>query len=448
MLSSPGQGLLHKNMETVSKTKLTRAERLSGSLRLPGDKSISHRAAMIAAIARGKSTIYNFSTAVDCSSTLHCLQQLGVEIERAGNTVHIRGGKLLSPPTSVLDCGNSGSTMRILAGLLASQNFTSMLSGDSSLLARPMGRIIKPLELMGARIESQSGKPPLTIHGSSGVKSIDYTLPIASAQVKSAILFAGLSANGRTQVRESALSRDHTERMFNGFGVKVTTDEDLTVTLDGPAQLIGGDMTVPGDASSAAYFVAAAMLLDRSDLSIEGVGLNPTRAEFLSVLRSWGANISTEGERCERNEPIGTIHIRGGVKSSRPGAERIIEKSTIPSVIDELPLLAVVGTQIDGGIQIKDAGELRHKESDRLSATATNLRLMGANVEEHPDGLTVHGPTALRGASLSAFGDHRIAMAFTVATLIADGPSEIEGAGCVDISFPEFFALLDSVTVR
>ena len=435
-------------METVSKTKLTPAGQLSGNLRLPGDKSISHRASMITAIASGHSTIYNFSTAVDCSSTLHCLQQLGVEIERTGNTVQIRGGKPLSPPTSILDCGNSGSTMRILAGLLASQDFTSKLSGDGSLCSRPMGRIIEPLELMGARIESQSGKPPLTIHGSSEVKPIDYKLPIASAQVKSAILFAGLAAKGRTQVRESVLSRDHTERMFNGFGVKVATDEDLTVTLDGPAQLIGGDMTVPGDASSAAYFVAAAMLLEGSELSIDGVGLNPTRAEFLSVLRSWGADISTEGEKFERNEPIGTIRIKGGVKNSQYGEERIIEKSTIPSVIDELPLLAVVGTQIEGGIHIKDAGELRHKESDRLSATAMNLRLMGASVEEHSDGLTVHGPTVLRGASLNAFGDHRIAMAFTVAALLADGPSEIEGADCVNISFPEFFALLDSVTVR
>ena len=439
---------MHKKMETVSKTKLTRAERLSGRLLLPGDKSISHRAAMIAALASGDSTIYNFSTAVDCSSTLLCLEQLGVELERTGTTVHICGGRPLSSPRSVLDCGNSGSTMRILAGLLASQNFTSRLSGDSSLSSRPMGRIIEPLERMGARIESLSGKPPLTIHGSAVVKPIDYTLPIASAQVKSAILFAGLSAKGRTQVRELALSRDHTERMFNGFGVKVTTDEALTVTLDGPAQLVGGDMTVPGDASSAAYFVAAAMLLPGSELSLEGVGLNPTRAEFLSVLRSWGADISTEGEKFERNEPMGTIRVRGGEQKSPPGSQRIIEKSTIPSVIDELPLLAVVGTQIDGGLQIKDAAELRHKESDRLSATATNLRLMGATVEEHPDGLTVHGPTRLQGASLNAYGDHRIAMAFTIAALIADGPTEIEGADCVNISFPEFFALLDSVSVR
>ena len=432
-------------METVSKTKLTRAKRISGSLKLPGDKSISHRAAMIAAIASGNSTIHNFSTAVDCTSTMQCLKQLGVGVELNGTTVRISGGKSLSPPGTALDCGNSGSTMRILAGLLASQNFTSTLTGDASLSARPMGRIIQPLELMGARIESRSGKPPLTIHGYADIKPIDYTLPIASAQVKSAILFAGLSANGRTQVRESALSRDHTERMFNGFGVNVTTDETLTVSLDGPAQLKGGDMTIPGDVSSAAYFVAAAMLIPGSELSIEGVGLNPTRAEFISVLRSWGGDISTEGERMERNEPIGTIHVRGGVKDAPSGSERVLQKSTIPSVIDELPLLAVVGSQIRGGIQIRDAGELRHKESDRLKSTATNLRLMGVRVEEQPDGLTVAGPTPLRGASLNSFGDHRIAMAFTIAGLIAEGETEIVGADCVNISFPEFFTLLNSV---
>ena len=435
-------------METVSKTKLMRAEKLSGKLRLPGDKSISHRAGMIAALATGETTIDNFSTAADCTSTLSCLEQLGVEIERSGTTVRILGGKPLIQPQLVLDCGNSGSTMRILAGILASRGFTSTMSGDSSLCSRPMRRIMEPLEQMGARLESHSGKPPLTIHGTSATKPIDYTLPIASAQVKSAILFAGLSARGRTKVRESALSRDHTERMFNGFGVNVTTDEHLTVTLDGPAQLVGGPMTIPGDVSSAAYFVAAAMLLPESELSIEGVGLNPTRAEFLSVLRAWGGDISTEGERSERNEPIGTIRVNGGLKHCSPGAEKVIQKSTIPSVIDELPLLAVAGTQIEGGIQIKDASELRHKESDRLSATATNLRLMGANVEEHPDGLTVQGPTRLRGASLDAFGDHRIAMAFTVAALIADGSTEIYGADCVNISFPEFFTLLDSVVVR
>jgi len=423
------------------------AQSVQGRLQIPGDKSISHRVALIASLASGASTIKNFSTALDCASTLSCLEQLGVRLERTGNTVQIEGGAKFRQPESALDCGNSGSTMRILAGVLAGQDFSCELTGDSSLNQRPMGRIIQPLELMGAKFDSQGGKPPLTIHGSGTIKPITYELPIASAQVKSAILFAGLGAHGRTQVKESSLSRDHTERLFNGFGVTVKTDEDLLVTLDGPAQLIGGDITIPGDVSSAAYFVAAAMLLPGSELIIDGIGLNPTRAEFLSVLSSWGGDISTEGIHQERNEPVGAVRVRGGLQPNS-GSERRLEKSKIPSVIDELPLLAVVGSQIDGGIEIRDAGELRHKESDRLRATADNLRRMGTEVEEHSDGLTISGPTKLKGASLDSFGDHRIAMAFTVAALIADGPTEIANAECVNISLPEFFQLLNSIVVR
>jgi len=426
--------------------KLNPAKRIQGRLKLPGDKSISHRAALIGALASGVTNIHNFSTAVDCGSTLSCLRQLGVRVERHDSEVKIQGTKL-QKPDATLDCGNSGSTIRILSGVLARQDFSSELSGDSSLNSRPMGRIIKPLELMGARFESTDGKPPLVIHGTSSIQPITYETPIASAQVKSAILFAGLGAKGRTQVKESSLSRDHTERLFNGFGVKVITEKDLTVTLDGPAQLTGGEITVPGDASSAAYFVAAAMLLSGSELTIDGIGLNPTRAEFLSVLKSWGANVSTVGITNERNEPVGSIRVRGGINSS-VSSERRLDRPKIPSVIDELPLLAVVGTQIEGGIEIRDAAELRHKESDRLSSTATNLQLMGADVEEHPDGLIVNGPTQLHGAELDSFGDHRIAMAFTVAALIAEGPTTIAGSNCVGISFPEFFELMDSVVLR
>ncbi|HSB28378.1 MAG TPA: 3-phosphoshikimate 1-carboxyvinyltransferase, partial [Pyrinomonadaceae bacterium] len=346
----------------------------------------------------------------------------------------------------VLDCGNSGSTIRMLAGLLAAQAFESELSGDRSLNSRPMGRIIEPLELMGARIESDAGKPPLKVRGTGFIKPIDYTLPVASAQVKSAILFAALSAKGDTHVKELSRSRDHTERLFNGFGVEVTSNDDLVITLRGPAQLVGGDMTIPGDISSAAYFVAAAMLLPGSDLTIERVGLNPTRAEFISVLRSWGGDISTGNIEHERNEPIGNVQVRGGLNQLREGAELSLEKSKIPSLIDELPLLAVIGSQIDGGIEIRDAGELRHKETDRLKATAHNLRMMGAEVVEHSDGLSISGPTQLHGAVIESFGDHRIAMAFSVAALIADGPTEIVGADCVNISFPEFFDLLRSIS--
>src|SRR5436190_8947407 len=426
--------------------KLHPVNRINGHLPLAGDKSISHRVALIAALASGYSRITNFSSAQDCASTLSCLNQLGVEIERSGNEVRIQGAKLRSP-ADPLDCGNSGTTMRILTGVLAGQNFSSKLVGDDSLSSRPMRRIIEPLELMGAKISSNGGKPPLLVEGSNDLRPISYKLPMASAQVKSAILFAALGTHGRTQVKESSLSRDHTERLFNGFGVNVITDHDLTVTLDGPAQLVGGDIRIPGDVSSAAYFIAAAMLLPNSTLTIDSVGLNPTRAEFLSVFRKWGANITTENLQSEHNEPVGTVVVKGGLNSIEIAqGDRRLDGAQIPALIDELPLLAVVGSQVAGGIEIRDAGELRHKESDRLRATAINLRKMGCEVEEYEDGLAIDGPTRLIGVPLESFGDHRIAMAFSVAALVADGPTEISGADCVDISFPEFFKLLDGLT--
>lgn len=309
-----------------------------------------------------------------------------------------------------------------------------------------MRRIIEPLELMGARIEATDGKPPLRIRGSGSPRAIDYKLPVASAQVKSAILFAGLNATGRTTVIEASRTRDHTERLFNGFGVPVTTNDDLSIMLDGPARFTGGSITIPGDVSSAAFFVAAAMLLPGSELIIEDVGLNPTRTAFLSVLTSWGADITTTDFRMERNEPVGTITVRGGIGEAE--GERVLEGDKIPLLIDELPLLAVVGTGIEGGIEIRDAVELRHKESDRLTATATNLVGMGADVEELADGLRVNGPTKLRGAAIDSYNDHRIAMAFSVAALIAEGVTEIHGSESAAVSFPEFFELLDSLVQR
>jgi 3-phosphoshikimate 1-carboxyvinyltransferase len=428
--------------------KLKPARLITGRLKLPGDKSISHRAALIAALADGKSEISNFSTAADCASTLACLRELGVSIERTDDKVVFAGSQKLVAPPRPLDCGNSGSTLRILAGVLAGHDFTAELIGDESLSSRPMRRIIEPLELMGARIESTDGKAPLKVHGSNRLKPITYKLPVASAQVKSAVLFAGLNVEGQSTVIESSPTRDHTERLFNGFGVPVTTNADLSVTLNGPARFAGGAITIPGDVSSAAYFVAAAMLLPESELTIDGVGLNPTRAAFLAVLSSWGADISTTGLQTERNEPFGTIGIRGGVNGSTTESDRTLSRSMIPSLIDELPLLAVVGSQIDGGIQIRDAAELRHKESDRLATTAANLRAMGAEVEEFDDGLAVSGPTKLHGALIDSHGDHRIAMAFSVAALVADGETEIDGTECVAISFPEFFTLLESLAKR
>lgn len=428
--------------------KLAPAHRIRGRIRLPGDKSISHRAALIAALAEGPSEIANFSTARDCASTLSCLRDLGVSIEHHDGKIRFTGKQELVTPRAPLDCGNSGSTMRILAGVLAGHDITAELMGDESLSSRPMRRIIEPLELMGAKIESTDGKPPLKIRGAHGPQPITYKLPVASAQVKSAILFAGLNAAGRTTVIETSPSRDHTERLFNGFGVPVETSSDLSVTLDGPARLSGGPITIPGDVSSAAFFVASAMLLPGSNLVIEGAGLNPTRAAFLDVLRSWGADISQTDLQLEHNEPVGTINVRGGIASATQDDDRILGGAMIPSLIDELPLLAVVGTQIAGGIEIRDAAELRLKESDRLATTARNLRAMGAEVEELPDGLRVFGPTQLRGALIDAHGDHRIAMAFSVAALVAESDSEIRGSEAAAVSFPEFFELLHTLTER
>ena len=420
---------------------------MRGRFRLPGDKSISHRAALIAALAEGPSEIANFSTARDCASTLSCLRALGVSIEQTTDKLKFAGKQRLVTPSEPLDCGNSGSTMRILAGVLAGHDVHATLIGDESLSSRPMRRIIEPLELIGAQIEATHGKPPLKIRGAATPKAITYKLPVASAQVKSAILFAGLNAPGQTTVIETSPSRDHTERLFNGFGVLVKTN-DLAVTLAGPARFTGGSITIPGDVSSAAFFIAAAMLLPGSDLIIENVGLNPTRAAFVNVLRSWGADISESDFRMERNEPVGTIRARGGITSTPRDEDRVLGGATIPALIDELPLLAVAGTQIKGGIEIRDAAELRLKESDRLATTARNLRAMGAEVEETPDGLRVFGPTKLHAATIDSFGDHRIAMAFSVAALIADGDTEIRGSEAAAVSFPEFFELLDSLVER
>lgn len=348
--------------------------------------------------------------------------------------------------------------MRMLAGVLAGQNFTTTLTGDRSLRSRPMERIIEPLQIMGAEVSSQDGKPPLTIAGTGHLKSIKYGLPVASAQVKSCLLFAGLHAAGRTEISEPlGATRDHTERLLKWFGVKLESPETAgnrlaTIAVDGPTSLSACDVSIPGDVSSAAFLIAAAALLPDSNLEIEAVGLNPTRTQFLSTLSSLGFDLNITGKYQECNEPLGNVRVSGGL-SSEPAlkAEKLrgpFRGPLIGQLIDELPLLAVVGTQISGGIEIRDAGELRLKESDRISATVKNLRAMGAAVEEFEDGLTVAGPTSLRGANIDACGDHRIAMAFTIAALIAEGESEISGAECVGVSFPEFFNLLESIVER
>jgi 3-phosphoshikimate 1-carboxyvinyltransferase len=434
--------------------RITPAKRINGSVRLPGDKSISHRAALIAALATGSSRISNFATSRDCASTLSCLQNLGVSVNREGNEVRIEGvGSGFSAPSAPLDCGNSGSTMRMIAGILAGQEFTSLLTGDESLLSRPMARIVEPLERMGARVFSENGRPPLRIEGRKPLAGISYKMPVASAQVKTCVLLAGLCADGRTEVMEESLTRDHTERMMKWFDapLDISPSDDASHTIFsvvGPAHFEGSGVRIPGDFSSAAFLIAAAVLLPNSDLHIEQLGLNPTRTQFMERLRLLGAPIETdEWEDC--NERVGNLHVHGTeALAKHHESAHVVDRAVTIALIDELPLLAVVGTQVPGGIAIRDATELRAKESDRITSTVRNLRAMGAEVEEYDDGLAVAGPVQLHGAALDSYGDHRIAMAFTVAALLANGESEIIGSNCVEVSFPGFFECLESIVER
>ena len=367
--------------------KITPAQRIKGRVSVPGDKSISHRAALIAALANRSSQISNFSSSRDCASTLSCLQALGVTVEQDGNDVLVEGvgvGHFVAP-IEPLDCGNSGSTMRMIAGILAGQKFTSILTGDDSLRSRPMARIVEPLERMGARVLSENGKPPLRIEGRKPLTAIRYELPIASAQVKTCVLLAGLNAHGRTEVVEPSgkITRDHTERMLKWFGVPVENGDRnspaASCAVVGPASFSGREVRIPGDFSSAAFLIAAAVLRPGSELEIENLGLNPTRTQFLHALRSAGAGIEIVADWEDCNEPAGTVSVRG---AWQPGGWKHFSGPMVAALIDELPLLAVIGTQVPGGIVIRDAAELRTKESDRIAATVSNLRAMGAEVED------------------------------------------------------------------
>jgi 3-phosphoshikimate 1-carboxyvinyltransferase len=432
------------------------ARRVNGTIHPPGDKSISHRAALIAALAKDPSYIKNYSTSLDCASTLSCLSELGVSIERDGSNLKIDGvGETgLMRPTRPLDCGNSGSSLRMLAGILAGQSFDSTLTGDGSLRSRPMKRVIEPLKLMGASIASENGRPPLKIAGVNGLKAIRYEMPIASAQVKSCLLLAGLLAEGTTEVLESAgTTRDHTERMLKWFGVTAETLQAGSVSgfcVNGPAKFCGREVNIPGDFSSSAFFIAAAALLPESELEVESVGLNPTRTRFLKVVRQLGVQIEEEQVREDSNEPRGLIRVRGKeMAGPHGGGMPLTVKGKLPAeLIDELPLIAIIGTQVPGGLVVRDAAELRTKESDRIAVTVQNLRAMGARIEEYQDGFAVQGKVQLRGARVETHGDHRIAMAFSVAALIAEGETEIRGDECVAISFPDFFSCLESVVER
>ncbi len=417
------------------------ASSVSGEIGLPGDKSISHRYAMLAAIAAGETRIRNYSTGADCQSTLGCVRALGADISGSGTQLAIRGRGLggLCAPSTDLDAGNSGSTIRMLSGILAAQPFRSRIFGDESLSHRPMQRIIAPLAEMGARIHARDGKfPPLEIEGGP-LHPIDYALPVASAQVKTCVLFAGLFAEGRTSVTEPARSRDHTEIALREFGAEVEVRQ-RRITVTGRPKLAARELYVPSDLSSAAFFIAAALLVPASQLVIRGVGLNPTRSALLDFLIGMGAKIQVPSLESCNGELVGDIEIeyselRGGT----------IEGALTAALIDEIPVLAVAGAASEQGLVIKDAAELRVKETDRIRTVVENLNRMGVRAEELPDGMAVPGRQKFRAARFDSFGDHRIAMAFAIAGLRCDGESIIENAEAASVSFPEFWRTLDGI---
>jgi 3-phosphoshikimate 1-carboxyvinyltransferase len=434
-------------MKAQSEVVVRPARSVRGSVKLPGDKSISHRYAMLAGIAEGPSRLENYSTGADCASTLGCMRALGVNWNRTDDDViEVQGhGLSLSAPILPLDCGNSGSTMRMLSGIVAGQKFTSQMIGDESLSRRPMERVIKPLIAMGAQIESQAGKPPLSITGAA-LKAIDYRMPVASAQVKSCLLFAGLFADGETRIEEAVRTRDHGEVALRAFGAQVDRANNgvgSIAKIRGGQTLRGIEARVPGDISSAAFFLCSAALFPGSDLVIPGLLMNPTRARLLDILMQIGLQISVTQLEEVHGEVVGSLQVEG---AQLKGAT--IAGADAAALIDEIPVLAAIAPYTEQGIEVRDAKELRVKESDRIASIATNLRKMGAQVEEREDGLKIPGGQKLHGAELDSFGDHRIAMAFAVAALRADGETLIRGAESAAISYPAFFATLEEVTQR
>lgn len=417
------------------------AKNLVGSIRLPGDKSISHRYAMLAALAEGTTRLRNFSTGADCASTLACLRSLGVEVTRANGEITITRSGALKAPSAALDCGNSGSTMRMLSGIVSGQPFTSEMIGDASLSRRPMRRVIEPLTKMGANISSQDGHAPLHIKGGK-LRSIDYQPEVASAQVKSSLLFAGLLAEGETSIEEPVRTRDHGEVALRAFGAKVSRDKNR-VSIKGGQQLKAIEADVPGDISSAAFFLCAASLFPESNLVIDSLLLNPTRSVLLDVLTALGARVRMVQVEEQYGELLGTVALEAG-----PLKGIVLAGAQSAALIDEIPVLAAIAPYTRDGLVVHDARELRVKESDRIAAVAKNLRAMGAKVTEHDDGLTVPGGQQLHGAEVDSEHDHRIAMAFSIAALRADGESVIHGADAAQISFPEFFQTLEGVLER
>jgi 3-phosphoshikimate 1-carboxyvinyltransferase len=428
-------------MSPVPTATVTPARRLHGRVRVPGDKSISHRYALLAALSSGQTELRNYAPGADCRSTLACLSGLGVEVAISPDVVTLmgRGQRGLRSPARSLDAGNSGTTMRMLTGILAGQPFDAQLVGDASLSRRPMRRVIEPLALMGAAIDAVDGHAPLTIHGRP-LRAVHYTQTVPSAQVKSAILLAGLHAEGTTSVTEPARTRDHTERAFAAFGIEART-EGLTTSVHGPQQGTGRSLKVPGDFSSAAFWMVAAAALPGSEVVLEEVGLNPTRTALLGILRRFGARVEVHETAQAAGEPIGTVVVTG----ERTGSVHILPHE-VPELIDELPAIAALAAH-GGEVRVDGASELRVKESDRIAALVAGFHAMGVHAEERPDGFTIRGSGAPRGGAADAAGDHRLAMAFAVAALAAQAPSRIEGADAVDVSYPGFFETLGRLVV-
>ncbi len=426
-----------------------KAKGLSGRVKVPGDKSISHRALLLGAIAEGRTRIRNFLPAADCLATLVCVRALGIEVERLSETeliVQGQGLHGLMEPKHILDCTGSGTTMRLLAGILAGQPFHSVLTGNEQLRRRPMDRIVEPLRRMGATVlgRDDGRLPPLTILGGN-LHGIEYRLPVASAQVKSAVLLAGLYADGPTVIHEPGPARDHTERMLAVMAKGQILNFKLQTSnfkLQG-SKLSSLDIVVPGDISSAAYFIAAACLVPGSEVVIEGVGVNPTRTGFLDALREMGADIVVENQQEVRGEPEAEVFVRARGGHGVPPLRGIeVSGDLVPRMIDEFPILAVVASQARGTTVVGDAAELRIKETDRIANTAAELRKLGACIEERPDGFVVEGPTRLVGTQVNSHGDHRLAMSLAIAGLVAEGETTIEGAECIADSFPGFEKIL------
>jgi 3-phosphoshikimate 1-carboxyvinyltransferase len=410
---------------------------------VPGDKSISHRYAMLAGFAKGTSRLTNFSTGADPHSSLGCMAAMGAKVSLEGKTISVTGtGGVLVQPKGDLDCGNSGSTMRMLAGLIAAQDGSYRLIGDESLTPRPMERIRRPMEQMGARIELTDGHAPMTVHGTA-LKAIDFETPIASAQVKTAVLFAGLQAKGTTSIAEKVRTRDHSEHALRAFGARLERDNER-LTIEGGQKLHAIDATVPGDMSSAAFFLCASLLFEDSNLVLDALGMNPTRAALLDVISAMGGVIKVLDVTEQHGEMVGTIQVNRG----RTLRGMKIAGTLTTQLIDELPVIAAIAPFTEGGVSIRDAGELRVKESDRIALVVKNLRAMGAEVTEHEDGMDIPGGQRLRGGVIDSGMDHRIAMAFSIAALRAEGETEIRGAEAASISFPEFFTWLDELAIR